>query len=137
MHYKLHKERISLPQLFIIKTQSRPRISLVVQQIRQAIPNNLKNLLADTFLAACKPIPEDFLYTSTSEQQNPCFTKAISLGLAELVLQNGEMATFGANKPPPSTHFQIHTSRAKHTKPSRSILELQQNLRKEKVQSFQ
>ena len=87
-----------------LKLKAHPELASLCQQIRQAIPSNLKNLLADTFLAAYleaagKPIPEELFYTSTSEQQNPYFTKATSLGLAELVLQNGEMERFQANNP--------------------------------------
>ncbi|KAI6660160.1 hypothetical protein LOD99_10552 [Oopsacas minuta] len=85
------------------KLKQHPELASLCQ-IRQAIPNNLKNLLADTFLAAYleaadKPIPEELLYTSTSEQQNPYLIKASSLGLSELVLQNGERETFQANNP--------------------------------------
>ena len=82
-----------------LKLKAHPELASLCQQISQAIPNNLKILLADTYLAAGKPIPEELLYTSTSEQQNMYFTKATTLGLAELVLQNGEMERFQANNP--------------------------------------
>ena len=79
-----------------------PQLTNLCQTIRSAIPNNLRNLLTDTFLAALletlnAPIPNELIYTSTFGQTKPYLQKATSLGLAELVLSNGDRTEFQQN----------------------------------------